>query len=132
METVKRVYTLAAEAWRSEVDVSTVAQVYHPEILIEERTDFPDSDTYQGYAGLARWWNAFRDVYEEVRLEPQEFIPHGDRVVVRVRHVLRSKGGVALEQEVAHVFQVRDDRVVHMTGYGDVEQALQMVRAADR
>ena len=112
--------------------MSTVAQVYHPEILIEERTDFPDSDTYQGYAGLARWWNAFRDVYEEVRLEPQEFIPHGDRVVVRVRHVLRSKGGVALEQEVAHVFQVRDDRVVHMTGYGDVEQALQMVRAADR
>ena len=132
METVKRVYTLAAEAWRSEADASTVARVYHPEIVIEERTDFPDSDTYQGYAGLARWWNAFRDVYEEVRLEPQEFIPHGDRVVVRVRHVLRSKGGVALEQEVAHVFQVRDDRVVHMTGYGDVEQALQMVRAADR
>lgn len=130
VETVKRVYALAERAWRSEVDAAVLAQVYDPDIVIEERPDFPDSDTYQGYAGLTRWWTAFRDVYEDVRLEPQEFIPHGNRVVVRVRHVLRSKGGVALEQEVAHVFTVRDERIVHMTGYTDVEEALRIVGAA--
>lgn len=128
MEAVRRVYELAAAAWERDVDAAALAEVYDPDVVIEERLDFPDSDTYRGYAGLTRWWNAFREVYEEVRLEPREFIPHGDRVVVRVRHFLRSKGGVTLEQEVAHVFTVRDDRVVHMTGYGDVEQALAAVR----
>ena len=129
VEAVKRVYTLAAEAWRSDVDASALARVYHPDVVIEERADFPDSDTYRGYAGLTRWWAAFRDVYEEVRLEPQDFIPHGDRVVVRVKHLLRSKAGVTLEQEVAHVFTVREGRVTHMTGYPDVAQALRAVHA---
>jgi ketosteroid isomerase-like protein len=129
VEAVRRVYELAEAAWAHDVDEAALAQVYDPGVVIEERPDFPDSDTYRGYAGLTRWWNAFRDVYEDVRLEPREFIQHDDRVVVRVLQVLRSKGGVTLEQEVAHVFTVRDDRIVHMTGYGDVEQALRIVRA---
>ena len=131
IETVKRVYALAAAAWASDVDAEALAQVYHPDVVIEERPDFPDRDTYHGYAGLTRWWTAFRDVYDDVRLEPREFIPHDDRVVVRVRQVLRSKGGVALEQEVAHVFTVRDERIIHMTGYGDVAQALAIVHAGE-
>ena len=129
VEAVRRVYDLAAAAWRNDADAAALARVYHPDVVIEERPDFPDSDTYRGYAGLTRWWTAFRDIYEDVRLDPQEFIPHGDRVVVRVRQALRSKGGVTLEQEVAHVFTVRDDRIVHMTGYGDFEQALRIVGA---
>jgi ketosteroid isomerase-like protein len=128
VEAVRRVYELAAAAWEHDVDAAALAQVYDPDVVIEERPDFPDSDTYRGYAGLTRWWTAFRDVYEDVRLEPQEFIPHGDRVVVRVLQVLRSKGGVTLEQEVAHVFTVRDERIVHITGYGDVNEALRIVR----
>ena len=129
VEAVKRVYDLAAAAWRHDVDRAELAQVYHPDVVIEERPDFPDSDTYRGYDGLTRWWTAFRDVYEDVRLEPREFIPHADRVVVRVHHTLRSKGGVTLEQEVAHVFTVRQGRVTHMTGYPDVAQALRAVHA---
>jgi ketosteroid isomerase-like protein len=129
VEAVKRVYDLATKAWRSDAGAAALADVYDPDIVVAERPDFPDSDTYRGYEGLQRWWAGFRDIYEDVRLDPQEFIPHGDRVVVRVRLVLRSKGGVALEQEVAQVFTVRDERVIHMTGYPDVEQALQIVRS---
>ena len=43
-------------------------------------------------------------------------------------HVLRSKGGVTIEQEAAHVFTVRNDRVIHMTGYTDFQEALRIVR----
>jgi ketosteroid isomerase-like protein len=128
VEAVKRVYDLAAAAWRGDVDAEALGRVYHPDVVVEERPDFPDSDTYRGYGGLTRWWTAFRDIYDEVNLEPREFIPHGDRVVVRVHHVLRSKGGVELEQDFAHVFTVRDDRIIHMTGYPDVEDALRIVR----
>ena len=129
VEAVKRVYALAAEAWRSDVGADALARVYDPDVVVEERADFPDSDTYRGYEGLTRWWLAFRDIYEEVRLEPQEFVARGDRVLVRVRLVLRSKVGVTIEQEAAHVFTVRNDRVTHMTGYTDFGEALRIVRA---
>ena len=128
VEAAKRVYVLAAAAWRNDVDAEALARVYHPDVVVVERPDFPDSDTYRGYEGLTRWWTAFRDIYDDVRLEPQEFITHDDRVVVRVKLFLRSKGGVALEQEGAQVFTVKDDRISHMTGYGDIEQALRIVR----
>jgi ketosteroid isomerase-like protein len=128
VEAVKRVYDLAAAAWGNDLDADALARVYHPDVVVEERPDFPDSDTYRGYDGLTRWWTAFRDIYDEVRLEPCEFITYDDRVVVRVKMFLQSKGGVALEQESAHVFTVENDRITHITGYGDVEQALRIVR----
>jgi ketosteroid isomerase-like protein len=131
VEVVERVYALAAKAWRGDVSAAALADVYDPEVVVEERADFPDQDTYSGYRGLTLWWTRFRDVYDEVRLEPREFIPHGDRVIVRVHQVTRSKGGVTLEAEVAHVFTVRNGLVTHITGYHDVEHALRIVRGEE-
>ena len=134
VETVERVYALAAEDWAARDEdaragPARLAELFDPNVVVQERADFPDSDTYRGYAGLVRWWAGFFEIYEHVRLEPQELIPHGDRVVVRVRLVLRSKGGVPLEQEAGHVWTLRDGRVVHVTGYPDMSQALETVRA---
>ena len=128
IEAVQRVYDLAAAGWGNDLDAAAMARVYHPDVVVEERPDFPDRDTYRGYDGLTRWWTAFPDIYDEVRIDPLEYIPLGDRVVVRAKMFLISKGGVELEQVSAHVFTVKDDRVIHLTGYSDVEQALRIVR----
>ena len=133
VETVKLAYELAAQDWASggeEVRPRRLAEVFDPGVVVQERTDFPDRDTYRGYEALGRWWAAFFEIYDEVRLDPQEFFVEDDRVVVRVRLFLRSKGGVALDEEAAHVFTVRDERIVHVSGYTDVAQALAIVRGA--
>ncbi len=65
------------------------------------------------------------EAWEERRLEPQEFIDAGDRVVVLVREFRRGKGsGIELEADTAVVFEVRDGRVVRMQGYMDQTKAL--------
>ena len=66
------------------------------------------------------------EVWEERRLEPEEFIDAGDRVVVFLHEFRRGKGsGVAIEVDTAVIFDVRDGRVVRMQGYMDRNEALQ-------
>jgi ketosteroid isomerase-like protein len=137
VETVRRIYELARDAWDQGRKgapgrlVELTRELWDPDLVIEEMSTFPDTDTYRGYEGLARWWTAFFDVYDVVRLEPQEFIPHGDRVVVQVRLVLRSKMGVELEQDGTHVWTLRNGRAVHVTGYGDRAEALRAAGIPD-
>jgi ketosteroid isomerase-like protein len=105
--------------------------VFDPDVVIEENAAFPDRATYRGYEGLAKWWSGFFEVYDDVTIEPHQFTPVGDRVLVDVHHRLRSKMGVELEQDMAHVFTVRGGRVVHVTGYNDRSEALAAVLAAE-
>ena len=69
----------------------------------------------------------FFEVFDDLRMEPREFLPVGDRVLVPVRHWFRSKAGAELTQEITHVWQLRDARVIHVTGYNDKSQALEAV-----
>jgi ketosteroid isomerase-like protein len=129
---VRRIYGVALDDWARRTGGGgdsgpPASDLWDPELVIEENTAFPDATTYHGYEGLARWWRAFFDLYDELRLDPQEFIPVDDRVVVRVHHWLRSKAGVGLEREITHVWTLREGRVVHVTGYHDRAQALEAV-----
>jgi ketosteroid isomerase-like protein len=130
--TVRRIYEFAADEWSrgggpTAWDRSELAALWDPEVVIDENVAFPDAATYRGYDGLARWWAAFFEVYDELRLEPQEFLPAGNRVVVPVRHWLLSKAGVGLEREITHVWTLRNGRVIHVTGHHERSQALEDV-----
>jgi ketosteroid isomerase-like protein len=130
---VRRIYRLAANNWasgkagRREWTGTPIEELWDPEVVIEENAEFPDAATYRGYGGLARWWERFFDVFDELRMVPQEFIAVHDQVVVPVRHRFRSKAGAELEQDITHVWGLRNGRVVHVTGYHDRSQALEAV-----
>jgi ketosteroid isomerase-like protein len=53
------------------------------------------------------------DVWDEFRVEPDEFLPIGDRVIVtgRLRVVARGTGGRAVAPFV-HIWEMRDGRIV--------------------
>src|SRR5256885_25180 len=72
--------------------------------------------------GLSQIGQAFEtenhEAWDEHRIEPQEFIDAGDRVVVLHREYQRGKGsGVELVIETASILEVRDGRIVRMQGY---------------
>ena len=115
IEVVKRIYALGTPA---------VDELWHPDVVVEERADFPDSATYHGYEGLRQWWAGMLDVYERMTLTPRRFFASGDRVVAEVDHHLESKTGVPLDYRGAHVWTLRDGRVVHVTGYSALADAL--------
>ena len=133
VEVVRRIYELGAGQWsgregggrRSARD--RAQELWDPELVVEENAAFPDRAIYRGYEGLARWWRSFYEVYDDLRIEPREFIPVGDAVVVHAHHWMRSKMGVTLERDITHVWTLRDGRAVHVTGYMDRAEALEAV-----
>jgi ketosteroid isomerase-like protein len=68
------------------------------------------------------------EVWDEHRIEPQEFVDAGDRVVVLQREYQRGKGsGVELVIDTATIIDVRDGRIVRMQGYMNPAEALEAV-----
>jgi ketosteroid isomerase-like protein len=74
---------------------------------------------------IAAFDSEFDEVWDEHRIEPQEFIDAGDRVVVLHREYQRSKSGVELVAETASISDVRDGRLVRIQGYMNPAEALE-------
>jgi uncharacterized protein len=69
--------------------------------------------------------------WEEWRAEAEEYVELGDYVVVLAVYLGRGRGsGVEIRQEGAHVFKLRDEKVVRLEIFASREKALESVRAA--
>jgi ketosteroid isomerase-like protein len=74
-----------------------------------------------------------RDVWDEHRIEPREYIDAGDRVVVLHREYQRGKGsGVEIVIDTASILDVRDGRIVRMQGYMNPAEALEAVGLSEQ
>src|SRR3954468_946790 len=81
--------------------------------------------------GLSEISHAFAteddDIWDEHRIEPQEFIDAGDRVVVLQREYQRSKAGAELVIDTGTIVDLRDGRIVRIQGYMNPAEALEAV-----
>jgi uncharacterized protein len=86
--------------------------------------------------GLSEIIRAFEtendEVWDEHRIEPQEFIDAGDRVVVLQREYQRSKSGAELVIDTASILDLRDGRIVRMQGYMNPAEALEAVGLSEQ
>ena len=93
------------------------------------------SEEFPGLAGVYRdpsnpnkRIQAWLSEWEEWRAVPEEFIEIGDYVVVLAKYQGRGKGsGVEIDQEGAHVFKLRDGKVVRLEIFANRERAIASV-----
>jgi ketosteroid isomerase-like protein len=86
------------------------------------------AQVFRGRAGLKRWVDSTREVWDEWRFEPERFLDAGDQVVVLVRVVARGgSSGVSLDRETAHLWILRDRRATRCEVYLDRSEALEAV-----
>ena len=85
-----------------------------------------EGNVARGFRQVRQIWEKEDDeIWDEHRLEPQEFIDAGHQVVVFQREYQRGKSsGVELVVDTASVLDLRDGRVVRMQGYMDCAAAL--------
>jgi ketosteroid isomerase-like protein len=85
------------------------------------------SDSCRGTDEIKRFWQGLDETFEELRLDPQEFVDGDDRVAVRLRFYGRGKGsGLELETEMYHqVTTFRNGLMVRIEYVTDWEQALE-------
>ena len=68
------------------------------------------------------------DVYDDVRVEPEDYVDAGDSVVVVARFQGTARGsGLHVDQRFAFVWTVRDGNPIRMEQYGSREAALKAV-----
>jgi ketosteroid isomerase-like protein len=111
-------------------DWGRIAELAHPDV--EYRGTVGGLEEGRVERGVQQMRQLFEEddleAWDERRLEPDEFIDAGDRVVVMQREYRRGRGsGVELENDTAAVFEVRDGRVVRIQGYMDRAKALEAV-----
>ena len=115
------------EAFRAS-SLEDVLDLLHPEIEWSEGTDVPEPQIYRGHDGVRRQQEQFNAAWEEFRIEPEDFIDAGDRIVVLLRIWARGSGsGIEVEGRAAHVWTVHDGRAVRLEMYLDPAKALQAV-----
>lgn len=78
---------------------------WDPDAVVVEIAESPDAGTYRGHDEMRRWIQGWLEAFDEISIEPQEFIPVGDHVVVPTRQRFRSKAGVDVEQDITQVLQ---------------------------
>jgi uncharacterized protein len=75
--------------------------------------------------------SAWLSGWEEWRAEAEEYVEMGDYIVVLATYHGRGRGsGVEISQEGAHVFKLRDGKVVRLEIFASREKALESVQAA--
>ena len=92
-----------------------VLDAVHSDVKWHTRADLPDSDTYHGHDGVAKLASDWVGAFEDLRVEPEELIDAGDRVVAVLRLTGRVKGsGQQVEMPETHVYTMLDGKAIEV------------------
>jgi ketosteroid isomerase-like protein len=81
---------------------------------------------HRGREGYLRVWEGLIDAWDELKVEPQEIIDFGDRVLAAGRIKGRGRySGIALDEPLFQVFTLRRGLVVRQEDFADRDDALQ-------
>jgi uncharacterized protein len=102
-------------------EISSALNALDPDALwVEPDVEgWPRRGGHYGLAAVAREvFGAIPDHFETFALELEKFIDGVDTVVVTGRLTRLAKGGAELDSPFAHVWQLRDGKVIGFRNYG--------------
>ena len=87
----------------------------------------PDMDAiYHGHAGYREAWRALLESFEDLRLDPQEFLDLGDRLLVTIEWSGHgAESGVSIGQQGFQLFTMRRGLIVRHDDFFDRAVALE-------
>jgi ketosteroid isomerase-like protein len=114
--------TFAAFAAR---DVERVLELADPDIEFTAVTGehAGRTDPYRGHEGMRQYFRDVASVWEELRLTPREFRPHGDRILVTGKVSARSRSRT-VTGSTGWIWKVRDGKVTYVRVYASAADAL--------
>lgn len=115
-------------------DIEAVVALIHEEGEIFLPPELPNSGTYRGRDGFLTWLAHWLDAWEDFSIELRDPKPVGQRHVVATMHQSgRGKGsGIAVEMDIAYMWEVRDGKIAAMHLYGSTEKAVLVAQQRER
>jgi ketosteroid isomerase-like protein len=106
-------------------DNEAALAAYDPEVEFDA-TLRPEGHVYRGREGVAEAMRVWSGTWDDWRVEVEETIDAGDRVMLIAREFGRGKGsGLTIDQRVYGVFTLREGKIVHWKGFIDRDQAFE-------
>jgi ketosteroid isomerase-like protein len=100
-------------------DFGAALQLFHPDVHWE-----PTEGTFHGLEGVGRSFVEWMEPWDEHRVELEEAIGAGDRVLATVRLTARGEqSGVEIDQRFFQVHTIREGKIVRMVEYLDRKPA---------
>jgi ketosteroid isomerase-like protein len=102
-----------------------------PEIVFNNEaivSGYPERGEWQGHEGLLRFGAGQTEAFQQMWLEPEEFIDGGDKVVIPLRLGGKARhSGIEIVFFVVHVVTFRDEKAVRIDLYAERTEALEAV-----
>ena len=113
-------------------DFEATADVLDEHALMVVRPEFPDTGTYLGPEGIARYTRGFLEPWTHITIEAEEIIPAGDSVIVAVRqHGEGQTSGAVTEFRYFHLWTFRGGKAIRMETIRERDEALEAAGLAD-
>ena len=107
-------------------DLEAAISYIHPEIEFHTYVHSPEAGVYRGREAVQEYNQGLFEQFESMRVEVQELIEAGDRVVAMTTQRAVPKGGrQEIEVQMAEVWTVRDLLLAERHSYATREQALE-------
>ena len=85
----------------------------------------PDPEPHRGREGVRRFWGQWEELFDNIRIDAEELIEVGDRVVSRLHVTGSGKGsGIDVDQRVYQVVELRDGAIVRVDEFYARSEAL--------
>ncbi len=122
VEIVRAVY----DCWRRG-DFRATANKVAPDFEWKQVHGVVEPGSHVG-AGASRALRSIFEIYEDLRVEAEEYVDAGDTIVVVARaHGTARASGLHMDQRLAFVWTVREGKPVQMEQYPNREDALKAV-----
>jgi uncharacterized protein len=96
------------------------------DIAWHDPPDFPDAEVHIGTEGVLQALGVWASAWSEWRIELNDYVDAGERVLVRGKQWGRGKDtGILVEQPLCLVYLLRDGKVVEVRAFFDEHQALE-------
>ena len=109
----------------NEGGVEAILDQVAPELEFRDRESGPDRETLVGGEGIVELVRLNMEAFDQLELEPQEFVDAGDFVLVVLRMRVRGRAsGVPIDCEVCHSWEFSEGHARRMQVYASKQQAI--------
>jgi ketosteroid isomerase-like protein len=114
-------------------DLDAVLELCAPEVEVykdPEVVEMVSAFTPRGQERVAQYLRGWLDSWSQYRARPEQFLESGEEVAVLVHLRARGRGSqFEIEEDMADVFSVRDEKIVRLRLYVQRKDALKSVGA---
>jgi hypothetical protein len=111
---------------------SEIAELYDPEIEVNDLPGAPDAESHRGYEGLVAFAVDLRRVWSNIGYSLEILNGSDESVLVRFDLAFTGRGsGVQLAKEFFALFMFREGRIVRQAHYATMSEALEAAGLAD-